>query len=224
VKIDIRSLITLVAATVLTGCATSRGVLDISQSAVDNPDSGVAIAIVRVSDRRSFELNPRQADIPSLKNGEIRNESITSRAIARKRNGFGKAMGDILLPEDQTVSELVKQTVADAFRSSGYRVIDSNDLGFAQAVPVEVDINEFWAWMQPGFWQLTLHHRASISLSSPLNALMGSDDVRSDVTEGFQTASGGNWMKTIDAGLAQLRSNIASAVTAGDSQPKSGHR
>jgi hypothetical protein len=57
-----------------------------------------------------------------------------------------------------------------------------------------------------------LHHRASIALFGPLDALTGSDDVRSEVTEGFQTASGGNWMKTIDAGLAQLSSNIASAV------------
>jgi hypothetical protein len=209
----LRSLVILAAAALASGCATSRGILDVSQTAVDNPDTGVAVAIVRVSDKRSFELNPRQADIPSLKNGEIHNESITSRAIARKRNGFGKAMGDILLPESQTVSEVVKSTVADAFRNSGYRVIDRGDPEFANAVPVEVDVNEFWAWMQPGFWQITLHHRATIALSGPLDALTASDDVRSEVTEGFQTGSEGNWMKTIDAGLAQLRGNVSSAIT-----------
>jgi hypothetical protein len=210
--IILRSVLILVVATLASGCATSRGTLDVSQTAVENPGTGVAVAIVRVSDKRSFELDPRQADIPSLKNGEIHNEAITSRAIARKRNGFGKAMGDILLPEGETVTELVKTTVTNALRKSGYRVIDSADPEFTHAVPIEVDINEFWAWMQPGFWQLTLHHRASIALLGPLDTLTGSDDVRSEVTEGFQTASGGNWMKTIDAGLAQLSSNIGNAV------------
>lgn len=213
-KAILRGLLILVVGVMASGCATNRGILDVSQTAVDNPDTGVAVAIVRVSDKRSFELDPRQADIPSLKNGEIHNESITLRAIARKRNGFGKAMGDILLPEGETVTELVKGTVADAFRNSGYRVIEGTDPEFPNAIPIEVEINEFWAWMQPGFWQLTLHHRASIALSGPLDALTGSDDVRSEITEAFQTASGGNWMKTMSAGLAQLRNNVASKVAA----------
>ncbi|MEX2497167.1 MAG: hypothetical protein WD448_13815 [Woeseia sp.] len=211
-KIILRNLFILVIVASASGCATNRGILGVSQTVVDNPDTGVSVAIVRVSDKRSFELDPRQADIPSLKNAEIHNEWITSRAIARKRNSFGKAIGDILLPEGDTVTELVKDTVANAFRKSGYRVIDGADPAFANAVPIEVDINEFWAWMQPGFWQITLHHRASIALSGPLDALTGTNDVRSEVTEGFQTASGGNWAKTIDAGLAQLSSNISSAV------------
>jgi hypothetical protein len=64
-----------------------------------------------VTDRRVFEVNPRQANIPSLMNdAEIKNPAITARAVARKRGGFGKTLGDVgdvLLPEGRTVTNVV---------------------------------------------------------------------------------------------------------------------
>jgi hypothetical protein len=39
--------------------------------------------------------------------------------VARKRNGWGKVLGDILLPEGRTVSDLVEEVVAKAFIESG---------------------------------------------------------------------------------------------------------
>jgi len=70
-----------------TGCATSRGVVEIQIPEANDPLSESAYKIVSVEDRRNFELKPQQPSIPSLKNGEIDDPAITSRAIARKRNG-----------------------------------------------------------------------------------------------------------------------------------------
>ena len=74
----------------------------------NNPSTGDAIKFVRVSDLRQFQIDPPQPDISSLMNDEIDDPLITSRAIARKRNSYGMALGDILLPEGKTVMKLVE--------------------------------------------------------------------------------------------------------------------
>src|SRR5262249_57048213 len=88
---------------IATGCATTRGVIDIPAKAGPNPSSGPLVRIDRVTDRRAFEVDPRQANIPSLMNdAEIKDPTITSRAIARKRGGPGQALGDNPWPQRRT--------------------------------------------------------------------------------------------------------------------------
>lgn len=87
----------------MTGCATNRWVLNFVVPPTSNPKNGTPVKIVKVTDLRKFELAPKQPNIPSLKNGEITEKAITSRAIARKRNSYGMALGDIPLPEGRTV-------------------------------------------------------------------------------------------------------------------------
>lgn len=74
---------------------------------------------MRVTDRRVFEADPDDPSTPSLKGGEIHNTATTSRAIARKRGGFGKAWGDILLPEGRTVAHLMEEALTRAFQDAG---------------------------------------------------------------------------------------------------------
>lgn len=128
---------------ILSGCAITRGTLDVRAQQVANPARGPAVRFVRVTDRREFELRPPKPSIPSLKDGEIANRAVTSRAIARKRNSYGKAMGDILLPEGRTVEQLTEESLSVAFRKGGYRVLRDGDAGFASATPLEVDIHQF---------------------------------------------------------------------------------
>ena len=146
-----RSLILLAIAILVSGCATTRGVLEIEAEESVNPESGQAVKIVQVVDSREFQIAPPQPDIPSLKNDEINDPAITSRAIARKRNTFGKAMGDILLPEGQTIMDLVSSSLAKGLRENGFRVLEESDAEYAVAAPIEVDIEKFWGWFQPGF-------------------------------------------------------------------------
>jgi PBP1b-binding outer membrane lipoprotein LpoB len=117
------SVLLVVLAFVVSGCATTRGVLEIETEESVNPASGQAVKIVQVVDQRIFEIRPPSPDIPSLKNNEINDPAITSRAIARKRNAYGKAMGDILLPEGQTIMDLVSSSLAKGLRENGYRVV-----------------------------------------------------------------------------------------------------
>ncbi len=96
------------------GCALTRGEVDIAVPEITNPDSSVVVKLTEISDRRVFEKNPRKANIPSLKDGEISDSSVTKRAVARKRNAFGAALGDILLPKGRTVEAVVREALVKA--------------------------------------------------------------------------------------------------------------
>ena len=134
-----------------TGCATTRGVIDVPAKAGPNPASGPAVRIDRVTDRRFFEIDPRQANIPSLMNdAEIKDPKITSRAIARKRGGFGKALGDVLLPEGRTVMQVVEEALTWSLQEAGYRVVNKQYPEASTAIPLEADIDQFWGVVQAG--------------------------------------------------------------------------
>src|SRR6202012_1854397 len=102
---------------------------------------------------------------PSLKDDDINNKSVTSRAIGRKRSGWGEAPGDGLLPEGDSVSARVGAALADGFRQAGYRVLASGDAGYDQAVPVTATIKQYWSWEEMGF-VFGLNCRAEIELDS----------------------------------------------------------
>ncbi|WP_423143232.1 hypothetical protein [Pseudomonas chlororaphis] len=93
----------LLVATTLFGCATSRSVVGIDGPEVASGNGQKVV--INVLDERRFEADPRSADIPSLKNGEIDDKAITERAIARKRNSYGMGLGDVLLPEGADCQE-----------------------------------------------------------------------------------------------------------------------
>ena len=208
-----RFVLVSLALAVFSGCATSRGVIDVQEEVVANPETGVAVKFSRVTDVRRFEINPRQADIPSLKNNEIDDPAITSRAIARKRNGYGKALGDILLPEGRTVAGLVEGSLTKGLRENGYRVLTVGDEGFEDAVPIEVDIEKFWGWFSPGFWSIGINFETLLRLTGPAGPFVDGEEFDSKVERKFQTAGTGNWQTTIRASLDELNRDIAEDIS-----------
>ena len=186
------------------GCATNRGIVDISVDAPINPDSGKIVKIAAVRDARKFELKPDIPSIPSLKGGEINDPSITSRAIARKRNGYGKALGDILLPEGKTVSQVVEKALIKAFRESGYKVVSETDVEYAEAIPVEADIEQFWAYFEPGFWVIALHFDADITLAGEITPLKEGCSIKVSEKQRGQMADTRAWKSIFNQGMKVL--------------------
>lgn len=213
-KNTIKLTITFTILMILTGCATTRGVIDINENVSINPTEGQSIKFVRVTDKRKFQIDPRQADIPSLKNDEINDTNITSRAIARKRGGFGMALGDILLPEGKTVMDVVENRLSNGFKENGYRVLTTGDTGYASATPVEIDIEKFWGWFSPGFWSIGINFQTSIIVTAPVSGFESGVEFNSEVQERFQTASGSNWLTVINMSLDELNNDIQKEIQA----------
>ena len=198
------------------GCALTRGELDIRVDLPANPPEGPTVWVAPPTDDRTFEHRPRRPSIPSLKKGEINDPSITSRAIARKRNSFGKALGDILLPEGRTVQELVREAVVQGLRTSGYRVTMGDTPGDS-AQKVNTSINKLWAWMNPGFWTIGIEFEAELTLTGlpgqSYTVLKASHERRG------MAAGSGAWRRVISEGIDELVFKIRKAAAHTRSQP-----
>ena len=156
-----RFLLALSCAALLAGCATSRSYMKLevsNSSATVTSTTGKSVVIDDVRDERKFEESPSDPSIPSIKKGD--NYKLDAeqrkRAIARKRNTWGKAIGDILLEDGQTVETLTRDLVADGFSKHGYQILAKGAAAPANALHVSVVIDEFWAWFTPGMWTVDM--------------------------------------------------------------------
>lgn len=145
----------------LAACATNRSYLSLDVPAAPaGSDAGRVAVIESVSDERVFEADPDDPSTPSLKQGDKYTLDADGRkaAIARKRNGYGMAIGDILLQPPATVETITRDLVASGLRQRGYRIAEA-DSAPADALRVNVTIQEFWAWFTPGFWAVEMEAR-----------------------------------------------------------------
>src|SRR5437868_627274 len=158
------------AASILGGCALGRTTVDVSAPQGINPAMGKYVRIVSTQDKRTFIVAPPSADMASLDPDQDSSDASKARAIGRKRNGYGKALGDVVLSEGKTVSGLVESAVATGFQEAGYIVVKQSDPNFAAAAPVSAEITDFWAWFQPGFWSVTTNQKSELRLSGEVGA------------------------------------------------------
>jgi len=202
----------LVGSLLSVGCATSRGVVAAPKVESVNPESGPAVKLVRVTDARKFEVAPPQPSTPSLKNGEINDAAITSRAIARKRNTYGKALGDILLQEGDTVAELTSDALKKGLRGGGLRVLEEGDAGYAEATPLEAEIEKLWMWFSPGFWAIHLEFDSLVHVKGAIAPFDDGESFKGYMRVGAQASTEKQWMKTLQQGLDDLQANVARAL------------
>lgn len=200
--------------TVLGGCATSRSEIAlVSPAATPAPAAGRTAVIRSIRDERVFEQAPRDPSTPSLGfEGSAQASAETkARAIGRKRNTYGQALGDVLLQPGQTIEGVVRENLAAALHQSGYRVVSESQAGSAPLV-MDVRIRKFWSWIQPGFWAITLHTAIATDLQVSGSRAPAVVEVKS--SEGLQVASDGNWIEAVGKALAAYRAEAAKVLSA----------
>jgi hypothetical protein len=198
------SIVTLV----LGGCATSRSVVDVRVSPGPNPANGKAVKILQIIDSRKFEVAPRTQSVPSLNEEEIKDSKITSRAVGRKRNGYGKAMGDFMLPEQRTVQDLVREAMTKALREKGYSVVEQNSVAYQNALPLEADIGQLWVYMTPGFWSLTLEFETILKIKGNVFPTSNEEQIRGYAQMSTQVGTESNYIETIQNGIEDFIKNF----------------
>jgi len=215
-SMDRRFIITvliLAAGSVLMGCATSRSEIKLATpGAMAAPGAGVVpapatkgLAVIRtVTDGRSFEQAPDDPSTPSLgfEGAQQATAETKLRAIGRKRNTFGKALGDVLLQGGQTVEGVVRDTLVDAFRQSGYQVVEAATAP-PSALVVDVHVKDFWAWLNPGFWAITVNARIATDLAVAGQA--GAHRVEVHHKEPRQFVTEGAWIEAVQTALQAWR-------------------
>ena len=198
----IRVALLIGAITIANGCATNRGVIDLAPtqdasttiSSNNVAATAPAVYIASIRDARIFALKPSEPSTPSLKDGQIDNPEITLRAIARKRNGYGKALGDILLPEGETVPEVIRDNLVMVLTEKGYRVVATPGEG---ASTLDVVVEKFWSWFTPGFWAAKIEFKSQLQLTGELAGDPMDVSAQGYAHQRHQAASGGAWNQTM---------------------------
>ena len=189
----------------LNGCATSRGEIELSMPVAGEriPSIGTPVYINSVVSRRAFEQSPMDPSIPSLDSSEVQSGNIKSRAIARKRNTYGKALGDILLKEGQTVERVILHLLTQALTENGFSIIEAKDKITYETNIIDVQINKFWSWMNPGFSEITLTSEISTDISYQNISGVRNESIEVINSDGFMTGSESNWIEVMEGALKE---------------------
>jgi len=169
--------------------------------------------ITQVRDARRFEERPLDPSVPSLWDAEeLKNPAITSRAIARKRDGWGMALGDVLLPEGRTVEQVVREAVTKALREKGYAVVDERSADREQALPLEVTIQQFWSWASPGIPLMSAEFEGILVMRS--SALLNNEEelVRGHARIRAFGIGDGQWLIVMRQGLDDLALRVRGRI------------
>ncbi len=202
-------LIVFAAATLLlqSGCVTGRRTLtlNVPTGSIPAPTKGKA-CIVTVTDERVFQNKPSDPSTPSI-DGDVTMLSPEGkdRMIGRQRGGFGKAMGDIALADNDTVTQRVRALVTEGLKRGGYEVVaDAN----STVATVTVNIDKFWAWMTPGMWALTFESTISTRVTIKTAAGSHSFVVLGNGLNHGQVAKDDNWVEAYDPSFADYLANF----------------
>lgn len=206
----------LVAVWLAAGCAATRSTFDVPATQAQASTTKGFVHITDVKDIRRFEAAPRSPSTPSLQYPEeLKDRAITSRAIARKRGGYGNAMADILLPEGRTVEQVTREAVTKALLEQGYAVVvDGTSPEFDKALPLQVDIEQFWAWFTPGFVQISVEFQGILVLKGEALTGRREETVRGYAIVKGMAATDTEWREAIQAGVNDLTKNLKAVIRA----------
>jgi uncharacterized lipoprotein YajG len=209
------ALAVFVLALLMAGCAATRSTFDVQPPPSPQASAKSFVKLTQVKDARHFEAAPRNPSVPSLQDPkEIDSPAITSRAIARKRGGFGNAMADILLPEGRTVEQLVREAVTKALNEKGYAVVDERSPEYAKALPLNVVIQQFWAWFTPGAFQVSVEFEGILLMKGDVLVSGRDESVRGYAIVKGMVASDDEWKQVLQSGVADLVVKIEAVVKA----------
>ncbi len=195
----------------MSGCAGTRSTVDVSVTKTYQvPVKGFA-KVLEVKDVRWFEAKwswypfPRDHSVPSLERSTaIKNRAITSRAVGRKRDLYGRPFGDILLSEGRTVEQVVREATTKALAEKGYAVVDEKSTEFAKALPVNIEIQQFWSWSTPGAFQGSLEFEGIVLLKSEVLAGRSEETVRGYSVIKIMVATDSRWQEVIQNGVHDM--------------------
>jgi hypothetical protein len=188
------------------GCVTGRRSLSLPVSTHDAPSATRGqVYIGTVTDNRQFQNKPSDPSIPSI-DGDVTKLSATEkdRMIGRQRNTWGKAMGDIGLKDNDSVTKRVRLLVEEGLRRKGYGVTDDP----RAPVAVAVSVDEFWGWGTPGFFALTFEAKIQCTISVTNAAVERKAIVKGYGMNHGQVAKDVNWQEAFDPAFEDLLTNF----------------
>lgn len=197
----------------LSGCVLSTAEIRPQLEHVENPISTKTVFIESVVDVRQFELAPKQPSEPSVEyKKDLSNKKLLAQAIGRKRDGFGRAVGMVLLPQDVAVTDVFRDVVSNAFKQNGYRVLTVTDPGYESARHVSVKINKYWSWFYTPFTAPSLACHVEAEIKTSLNGFENGIIITGDATNPRASEREKYWVDITSAGLSDFNKNLTNTI------------
>jgi len=211
-----------VAAAWLAACANT-GVVPVPEAGtLENPLSGIAVRITQVEDQRGFQNYDGRNFTPTL-TGDANDPIRRSHAIGRGTARNGRPGPNIFVAPDLTIEGLVKDAASRAFRSAGFRVLESGDSGYAHAIDVQLTIEKLWMMQSKPTEAPSTELDLRIRLAGPLPGLNVGvliEGRKKVVRGGF---SRGMWRQALEGGLDEFivaaEAELVRVVAAVDATP-----
>jgi len=96
--------------------------------------------------------------------------------------------------------------IASALRDAGYNV-RTTAVGDAPVLVIDVQIKKFWAWLNPGFWAITVN--TDIATDMKLSTDANSTEVSVHVEDGRALVTDSAWIEVVDKALQEYRREVA---------------
>ncbi len=193
----------------LSGCVTGTRNIDLAvpEYANEQTASG-SLRIVSVEDSRAFEQSPRDPSTPSVKGDlESKTPAELQTLIGRQRNGYGGAMGDVALPEGQTVPGKLRELLAQGLEGRGYTIVEGGE-----DLDLIVEITRFWAWFSPGVFSVSFESVIETVLTFRRAAEETSFTVAGYGLNKGQVASDANWALAYERAYLDYLKNLDAAL------------
>ena len=194
---------------VTTGCVTGTRSIAMPEPGflMTETISSGSISIGQITDDRRFEDGSRQPATPSVRGGlEGSTPEQRARLIGRQRNGYGKAIGDIDLPNERTIQDEVRDLVSHGFAGRGYAVSNS------ETNRMDIEIQKYWAWFQPGMWVIAFHAEVRTKLHITTSTGKQEITVEGRGENKGQVASDANWALAYQRAYDNYLENLESAL------------
>lgn len=190
-----------------TGCSTKIIQVKIPEPAKTEIVKGY-VKIEKINDLRKFEKSPKSPSTPSIEGDLIDNKELTDKIIGRMRHGlYHRALWNYTIDGKDNIYDVCRNIVTGSFASAGYVTVSNGEEGYDKAIPITVDILQFWAWMQPKF-NIDLNFDGELHIHSldPGKSI----DINAKGKHNFSTgfAGGGAWNKIVKKGIIDLDKNL----------------
>jgi hypothetical protein len=192
------------------GCGVGRSQIRLAAPGPPTTSAPVGSAgnatIRSVTDGRVFEEKAQDPSTPTLDGGASKaSAEVRARAVGRK-GSIQLPLGDVVL-EGQTAAGAIRENVSWALEKAGYRLIEGPP-GDGSTRTVDVQVKQFWAWVETGFSAITVRVRIATSASigeRPVETTVDWDRV-------VQTGNDDSWTEALDGALQKYRREFAAQL------------
>ena len=124
---------------------------------------------------------------------------------------FGRAGGNVFLPEGQSVAGLTEQMLAAALAGKGYRVVAKGADGQGAAIPLSATIRKFWGWSNPGA-MAKISFEAEIELTGPWPMTKQARVFETHSSYSYHAVTNDDWQNMLKKGVSDLQHDVAQSL------------